>query len=52
MEVNKDGVDSVRLVELYYWLGESYLRLKKLSIAKEYLNKAMRGYKFHDLQDT
>jgi tetratricopeptide (TPR) repeat protein len=52
LEVARSGVESVRLVEPYYWLGEAYLRTRKGNLAKEYLLKAHRGYNFHALQDA
>jgi|LakMenEpi03Aug12_release.lakeMendotaPanAssembly.Ray.scaffolds.fasta_scaffold3379340_1 hypothetical protein len=51
MEVAESGTESVRLVQLYYWLGEAYLRLKKTIQAKEYLMKSLRAYRAHQLED-
>jgi len=34
MEVAESGTESIRLVQLYYWLGEAYLRLGKAVQAK------------------
>lgn len=51
LEVAREGVESVRLVEVHYWLGEGYLQSLRGTLAKEYLLKAIRGYSFHGLND-
>jgi predicted RNA binding protein with dsRBD fold (UPF0201 family) len=51
LEVTREGVESVRLVEVHYWLGEGYLKSLRGSLAKEYLLKAQRGYTFHGMKD-
>lgn len=51
MEVAESGTESIRLVQLYYWIGEGYLRMTKAIQAKEYLAKSLRGYRAHQLED-
>lgn len=51
MEVAESGTESIRLVQLYYWLGEAYLRLGKAVQTKEYLTKSLRGYRTHQIDD-
>lgn len=47
LEINKKGGDSLRLIEVYYWLGETYTKLKKYYLAKNYYSKAYRLYGKH-----
>ncbi len=51
LEVAREGVESVRLVEVHYWLGEGYFKSLRGTLAKEHLLKALRGYNFHSMKD-
>lgn len=51
LEVTVSGGESVKLILPYYWLGEAYLSINRGTLAKEYLNKALRAYSFHELDD-
>jgi tetratricopeptide (TPR) repeat protein len=49
LEINEKGGDSLRLIEVYYWLGETYAKLKKYYLAKNYYSKAYRLYGKHEV---